>query len=85
MVILTIDTNLLPENFQEFLQHERDVVAQWKASGILDQLFLRETRNGAVLIFKDVTEAEVQQLLPTLPFYRIKKSVEVLSLIADTL
>lgn len=84
MVILTIDTDNLPENFQEILQHERAVVQQWKADGILDLLFLRETRNGAVLILKDVTEEHVQQLLPTLPFYKLKKSIEVYSLLADT-
>ncbi|MFN4984941.1 MAG: hypothetical protein ACK5BQ_02355 [Ignavibacteria bacterium] len=83
MAILTIDTDNLPSNFQEILQHEREVVARWKAEGILDQLFLRETRNGAVLIFKDVTEEDVQQLMTTLPFYKIKKSLEILGLIAE--
>lgn len=85
MVILTIDTDNLPENFQEILQHERAVVAQWKADGILDQLFLRETRNGAVLILKNVTEEQAHQLMPTLPFYKIKKSIEILPLIADSI
>jgi len=85
MVILTIDTDNLPENFQEILQHERAVVAQWRADGILDQLFLRETRNGAILILKDVTEEQAQQLVTTLPFYEIKKSIEILPLIADNI
>lgn len=83
LVILTIDTDNLPENFPEILRHEREVVAQWKADGILDQLFLRPTKNGAVLIFKDVTEEQVHQLMTTLPFYQLKKSIEVLPLITD--
>ncbi len=83
LVILTIDTDNLPENFPELLRHEREVVTQWKTDGILDQLFLRPTKNGAVLIFKDVTEEQVNQLMTTLPFYQLKKSIEVLPLITD--
>jgi len=83
LVILTIDTDNLPSNFAQILQHEREVVAQWKKEGILDQLFLRPTKNGAVLILKDIDEAKAHQLLETLPFYAIKKSIEVLPLIKD--
>jgi hypothetical protein len=84
LVILTIDTENLPENFQQIIQHEREVVAQWKEQGFLDQLFLRPTRNGAVLIFKDLDEEQVRQLMTTLPLYPLKKSMEVLPLIKDT-
>lgn len=83
MVILTIDTENLPSNFQELLQHEREVVARWKEEGILDQLFLRESRNGAVLIFKNVTEEQVGELMTTLPFYQLRTSIETYSLIVD--
>jgi hypothetical protein len=83
LVILTIDTDNLPSNFLEILKLEREVVARWKAEGILDQLFLRPTKNGAVLILKDIDEAKAHQLLETLPFYAIKKSIEVLPLIKD--
>lgn len=79
--ILTIDTDNLPENFQEIIKHEQEVVAKWKEEGILDHLFLRQTRNGAVLIFKDVDEEKVKELMATLPLYKLKKSVEYLSLI----
>jgi muconolactone D-isomerase len=84
MVILTIDTENLPSNFQEIIQHEREVVAQWKKEGFLDQLFLRQTRNGAVLIFKDIDEEKVNALMPILPLYALKKSVEVFPLIKDS-
>jgi hypothetical protein len=84
MVILTIDIENLPVNFPEIIQHEREVVAQWKKEGFLDQLFLRQTRNGAVLIFKDIDEAKVNELMPTLPLYVLKKSVEVFPLIKDS-
>ena len=83
LVILTIDTDHLPNNFQEILQKEREVVAQWKKEGFLEQLFLRPTKNGAVLIFKDITEERANELMKTLPFYQLKKSIEMLPLIKD--
>lgn len=84
LVILTIDADNLPANFSEILQHERAVVAQWKKDGILDQLFLRPTRNGAVLILKNLDEEGAQKLIETLPFYAIRKSIEILPLIKDS-
>ena len=79
--ILTLDMDNLPDNFQEILKHEQEVVAKWKEEGILDHLFLRQTRNGAILIFKNVDEEKVKELMTTLPLYKLKKSVEYLSLI----
>ncbi len=83
LVILTIDLDNLPANFPEILQKEREIVSLWKKEGFLEQLFLRPTKNGAVLIFKDKTEDEVNQLMTTLPFYSLRKSLEVLPLIKD--
>jgi hypothetical protein len=80
-VILTIDTENLPTNFQEILKHEQEVIATWKTEGILDHLFLRQTKNGAVLIFKNVDEAKVKELMEILPLYKLKKSVEYFNLI----
>jgi len=84
LVVLTIDTENLPSNFPQILQHEREVVAQWKKEGTLEQLFLRPTKNGAVLILKDIDEAKANELIKTLPFYAIKKSIEVLPIIKDS-
>ena len=83
LVILTIDLENLPANFPEILQHEREVVAEWKKQGFLEQLFLRPSKNGAVLLFKDLDEEKVNDLMTTLPFYALKKSIEVLPLIKD--
>ena len=83
LVILTIDTENLPENFQEILQHERKVIAEWKEAGFLDQLFLRQAKNGAVLIFKDIDIEKAEQLMYTLPLYQLKKSMDVFPLIKD--
>jgi hypothetical protein len=79
--ILTIDTENLPDNFSEIIKHEQEVVAKWKADEILEHLFLRQGRNGAVLIFKDIDEPKARELMETLPLYKLKKSVEYFSLI----
>lgn len=80
-VILTIDLENLPENFQEILVEEKIVVGKWKEEGILEHLFLRESKNGAVLIFKNIEEEKVKDLMKELPLYKLKKSVEYFSLI----
>ena len=79
--ILTLDMENIPENFLEILKHEQEVVAKWKEEGILENLFLRQERNGAVLIFKDINEEKVKELMTTLPLYKLKKSVEYFNLI----
>lgn len=79
--ILTIDVDNIPENFQEILKHEQEVVARWKEEGILEHLFLRQTRNGAVLIFREADEEKVKKLMESLPLFELKKSVEYLNLI----
>jgi len=83
LVILTIDTENLPSNFPEIIQQERVVVAQWKAAGFLEQLYLRPTKNGAVLLFKDIDQEKVSQLMTTLPIYPLKKSMDIYPLIKD--
>lgn len=79
--ILTLDMDSIPSNFQEIIKQEQEVVAQWKAEGFLEHLFLRETKNGAVLIFKGIDEEKAKELMSTLPLYKLKKSVEYLDLI----
>ncbi len=79
--VFTINTDLVPENFQEILKHEREVIANWKEAGYLDHMFLKQTKNGAVLIFKDIDEVKVNELMTTLPLYQYKQSIELLPLI----
>lgn len=85
LAILTIHSDNLPENFQEIIQHEREVVAAWKAEGFLEQLFLRPTRNGAILIFKNLSEQEVNEKMKALPLYSLMKSLEVFPMISDSI
>ena len=80
-VILTLDMENLPSNFSDILKQEQEVVAKWKEQGILEHLFLRQAKNGAVLIFKDIEDEQVKELMQTLPFYKLKKSIEYFNLI----
>ena len=79
--ILTLDMDNIPSNFQEILKHEQEIVAKWKAEGFLEHLFLRQAKNGAVLIFKDIEEEQVKELMQQLPFYKLSKSIEYMNLI----
>lgn len=81
LVILTIHTDNLPANFPEILKAEQAHVLKWKEEGILDQLYLRPTRNGAILIFKNIDEEAVRIKMTELPFYAFMKSMEVLPII----
>lgn len=78
--ILTLDMDNIPPNFPDIIKHEQEVVAKWKEEGILDNLFLRKEKNGAVLIFKNINEDEVREKMTTLPLYPLKKSIEYFNL-----
>jgi hypothetical protein len=78
LVVFTIDTDKLPSNFQEIIKHEQEVLAKWKSEGFVEHLFLRQTKNGAVIVFKDIDEAKAKELMLTLPLYQFVKSVEYL-------
>ncbi len=80
-VILTLDMENLPANFPEILKQEQEMVAKWKENGFLEHLYLREARNGAVLIFKDLEEEKVKELMQELPFFKLSKQIEYLNLI----
>ncbi len=79
--ILTLDMENIPSNFQEIIKHEQEVVAKWKEEGVLENLFLRQGRNGAILLFKGIDEEKAKELMATLPLYKLKKSVEYFNLI----
>jgi muconolactone D-isomerase len=76
LVVFTINTDNLPSNFPDIIKHEQEVIAQWKEAGIIEHLFLRQTKNGAVIVFKDIEEARAKELMESLPLYQFVKSVE---------
>lgn len=80
LAILTLDMDNIPANFQEIIEHEKQVVSRWKEEGILENLFLRQG-NGAVLIFTGIHEDEAKLYMETLPLFSLRKSVEYFPLI----
>ncbi len=80
LVVFTIDTDNLPSNFQEIIKHEQEIIAHWKEDGIIEHLFLRQTKNGAVIVFKDIDEPKAKELIETLPLFQFVKSVEYFQL-----
>lgn len=80
LVVFTINTENVPANFQEIIKHEQEVLAQWKNEGYVEHLFLRQTKNGAVIVFKDIDQTKAKELMESLPLYQFVKSVEYLQL-----
>lgn len=79
--VFHINVENLPDNFQEIIKHEQEILAKWKAEGILEHFFLKQARDGAILIFKDIDETKAQELMATLPLYKLKKSIEYYNII----
>ncbi len=79
--ILTIKEGYSVEDLAEVLKHEREAVAEWSKQGIIHDLYLRQTRNGAVILFKELDETKARELVATLPLYPYLKSVDYLGLI----
>ena len=75
MAILTLDMTKIPDNFPEIIKHEQEVVHEWKEQGILEHLYLRPTRNGAIFIFKNLDEAQVKELMLKFPLYPLQESI----------
>lgn len=79
--VLTIHTDHLPDNFQEIIRHEQEIIAAWKAEGILEHFFLGPSKNGAVFIFTGLSQEDVEERMQQLPLYKLQKSIEYLSMI----
>jgi len=79
--ILTIKEAFTSEELSEVLQHEREVIEQWKQAGYIHDMYLRQTKNGAVILFKELDENKVQELISSLPLFPYLKPVEYLGLL----
>lgn len=79
--ILTIKDEFRSEELSEVLKHEREVIEQWKQAGYIHDMYLRQTKNGAVLLFKELEEHKVRELISSLPLFPYLKPVEYLGLL----
>lgn len=63
-------------NVEEILPKEFAVVNGWKEEGVLEHLFIKDGRCGAVLVFKGINEAKAKELIATLPLHQYMEKVE---------
>ena len=82
-VILTLKESVNLSELGAILKHEQEMVAQWKADGIIHDMYLRQGRNGAVIMFNELDEKAVQALIETLPLYPYFKPAEYLGLLKN--
>ena len=50
----------LPENFQELVKHEQEVLFKLKEDGVLEHFFLTNTKDAAIMILKDIDETKAK-------------------------
>jgi muconolactone D-isomerase len=82
-VILTLKEGVNLSELGAVLKHEQEMVDQWKTEGIIHDLYLRQGRNGAVIMFNERNESAVQSLIEQLPLYPYFKPAEFLGLLKN--
>jgi muconolactone delta-isomerase len=79
--IFTIREDVKLEDLTEVLKHERATIEEWKKAGLLHDLYLRQAKNGAVLMFQEMSEEQAKDLVMTLPLFPYLNPVEYLRLL----
>jgi muconolactone delta-isomerase len=81
--ILTIKEGVDLSELGDVLKHEQETVKEWKEKGIIHDLYLRQGRKGAVIMFNELDEKAVQALIETLPLYPYFKPAEFLGMLKN--
>ena len=79
--IITVKPEVKIEDIAEIINHEREVLKEWTSLGYIHDLYLRQTRNGAVIMFKEMDEQKAREMVATLPLFPYLLSVEYLPLL----
>lgn len=66
-------------NFEELRQKEMAHVMSWKERELLDSFFIKSEKDGAMIIFKNVSIEEVVKQVEALPFFPYMEEVRYLS------
>lgn len=75
IVNITDDLTQIP-NLDELLPKEFAAATKLQEQGILEHLFLKDDKTGAVLVFKDVDEAKAKELVSQFPMFQHFQQVE---------
>ncbi|WP_018345092.1 muconolactone Delta-isomerase family protein [Cytophaga aurantiaca] len=77
IVVTTKPVNNTTEaDFEALKAKEMAFIESWKASGVLENFYIRAEKNGAVLIFKGLETEEVIKNIEGLPFFPYMKKIE---------
>jgi len=78
---LTIKDDIRIEDIPEVLKQEKEVIEAYKQAGYLHDLYLRPAKNGAMLLFKELDQDRVTELVNALPLFPYLKPVDYLALL----
>lgn len=79
-VLITMHFDNSQGNFEELRQKEMAHIMKWQAEGILESFYIKSEKNGAMLMFKDITMTQVVEKTQNLPFFPYMEKVEYLEL-----
>lgn len=67
-IVVNIDCRMaVIPNLEEMTKKEVEAVAVWKEQDFMENLFIKEDGNGAILVMKNVDAVKAKELVATLP------------------
>lgn len=78
-VLITMHFDHSKGNFEELRQKEMTHIKSWKENESLDSFFIKSEKDGAMIIFKNITIEEVVKKVEALPFFPFMEEVKYLS------
>ena len=75
IVNITNDLDKIP-NLEELLPQEFAAVAKLKEEGVLEHLFIKNDRRGAILVFTEADLATVKEKVASFPLFQYFDTVE---------
>lgn len=66
-------------DFDALKQKEMEYISQLKNSGVLENFYIKSDKDGAILIFKDLTMDQVVKNIESLPYFPYMVKVEYVS------
>lgn len=68
------------EGISEVMAAEYEMTNSWRDKGIIEHLFAKENKGGAVLTFNETDEKKVRELIEQLPLFPFFTKIEYLPL-----
>lgn len=78
-VLITMHFDHSKGNFEELRQKEMAHVMSWKENELLDSFFIKTEKDGALIIFKNLSMEDVVKEIESLPFFPFMEDVKYLN------